>query len=678
MKHLHWEIPQKRTVIPQQLVQAGCSPLLAAILHSRGMTSPEQAKDFLSCPAESMLDPYLLPDMDKAVRRINQAIENNEYVAVYGDYDVDGITSSCLMTSYLKSRGLKCDLYIPDRIEEGYGLNICAVQTLRSRGVSLIITVDCGVTAVKEADFARTIGVDMIITDHHQCQEQLPNAVAVVDGKRPDSIYPSPDSLAGVGVAFKVICALEGDSAGVLDRYGDLVAIGTIADIMPMLGENRYIIRKGLEKLRTSPSPGLKALIKAAGVEGKLNTASTIGFSLSPRLNAAGRLGRVDKAVDLLLTGAQPRADELAEELCAMNRHRQALERAAWEQAVDELGGSVPAEPIVLASESWHQGVIGIAASRLAERYNVPTVMICFDGDSGKGSCRSVPGFNLFQALTACSSHLESFGGHALAAGLNINRKQFSDFKSALTEYYLTHPPTEPEASCAELCIDRPEMLEMDSVESLLALEPCGNGNPRPVVCVTDALLENIIPMGGGRSLRLSIRKFGRSYEAVFFSRTTAELGLSPGDRVDVVFGPQINEYRGRRSVQLMVNDIFKHDPLPLCRRLLAGENPMSHELWELIPTRSDFAALWRRLKAMGGYFETTPENFLAETALPIHPAKICVCLLVLDELGLLRVNFSCGILEILPLGVTKKVDLNSSRLIHRLLEDRPGYSKRG
>ena len=387
----------------------------------------------------------LLQDMDKAVARIRTAIERRENVAVFGDYDVDGITSTCVLTDYLRRQGVPVHPYIPDRIEEGYGLNMDAITSLqRTSDITLIITVDCGITAIDETNYALQRGIDMVITDHHECSGQaIPNAVAVVDPKRPGSQYPN-SGLAGVGVAYKLLCALEGGSDRVLREYGDLVAIGTVADVMPLTGENRYLVAQGLAQINARPRPGIRALLHECGAEGRPVTATTIGFTLAPRINAAGRLGKTAVAALLLLTKDDGEADRYAAGLCQLNRERQALEQQIWEEASAIACRYPPQMPLVLASDSWHQGVIGIAASRLSEEFHLPTIMICCDGERGKGSCRSFGGFNLYNALSACSEYLEGFGGHALAAGLTIRRENIDRFRRALGEYYRQNPAQAP------------------------------------------------------------------------------------------------------------------------------------------------------------------------------------------------------------------------------------------
>ncbi len=626
MKHSAWNIPQA-VPIPEDLTRAGYSPLLSSVLASRGMVTAEAAAAFLECGPDALEDPFLLTDMDKAVSRIRRALRDGETAAVYGDYDVDGITAACLLTEYLRGIGLPTEIYIPDRLEEGYGLNAGAVRRLHEKNVTLIITVDCGITAVGETDFAASLGMDIIITDHHECQEMLPHAAAVVDPKRPDSLYSGRD-LAGVGVAFKLICALSGDPEGMLSEYADLVAVGTIADVMPLTGENRYITKLGLEKLRRNPREGLASLMAETGSTGNRLNAMTIGFTIAPRINAAGRLGRVEHAARLVLERDMDRARVLAAELCDMNRERQELEADIWKQAEEMLAGQAPDAPIVLACENWHQGVIGIAASRLSEAYSVPAVMISLDGDKGKGSCRSYGGFNLFDALSACGDLLDAFGGHALAAGLNIPRANIDAFRTALAEYYRAHPPQEEAGFTPDVLIDDPALLTMRSVESLDALEPCGTGNPRPVFCIANAELVSVSSIGGGKHTSLKLRKFGQIYDGVWFSQKTSDIGLSAGDRVDVVFYPQISEFRSHRSVQLLLQAMRRTDLSSLCREVLTGEPPQDLRL-----SRAELSRIWRSLA--GKTPLRTSLQSLGGAVPHLHPAKIALGLRVLAEVRL-------------------------------------------
>ena len=676
MNYSNWNIPPEGPEIPSGLTQAGYTPLLAALLSRRGIRTPEEAESFLHGGPELLGDPMLLQDMDKAAARVRLAIERRETVAVFGDYDVDGITSACLVTSWLRSKGLECEPYIPDRMEEGYGLNLAAMDTIKSRGASLIVTVDCGITAAQEAEYAASLGMDMVVTDHHECGAcPLPDAVAVVDPKRPDSRYPNAD-LAGVGVAFKLLCAVEGDAGKVLSEYADLIATGTVADVMPLTGENRYIVRLGLEMLNRSTRPGIRALLAESGALGKRVSASTVGFTLAPRLNAAGRLGRADVAVRLLLTEDDDEASRLAAELCRLNRERQEIEHGIYEEARELLSAERPSAPIVLAAEGWHQGVIGIAASKLAEEFSLPAIMICLDGESGKGSCRSCGGFNLFDALSACSDWLEGFGGHALAAGLSIKRGQVDGFRAALAEYYRSVPPAEAPSLVCDLRVEDPELLSMDCVESLEELEPYGTGNPRPTLCIVDALLDRVTPIGGGRHLKLRLEKGGVFFDCVMFSRREDELGAREGDRVDAAFYPQINEYHGHRSVQLLMTELRQTDTLPLCLDILENRLPGPWAGSDLFPDRSDFVRVWRWLERRGGSAGGEVSDIAGWRPGGMHPAKLLICLRVMRDLGLVKAERSGNNIRVHMCPRQGKADLASHPILIKLRAYRERYRR--
>ena len=665
MSYAKWNIPRRAPEVPEALRSAGYTPLLAGLLCVRGLGDAAAARAFLEPEETAFSDPFALRDVDKAVARLRLAVETGEHVAVYGDYDVDGITSGCMMTAYLRGKGLTCELYIPNRMEEGYGVNAAAIRALAAKGVTLIVTVDCGVTTVEETALAGQLGVEMIVTDHHECREILPPAVAVVDPKRPDDTEAGRD-LAGVGVAFKLLCALEGDAEAVLDRCADLVAVGTVADVMPLVGENRRIVRRGLKKLETDPLPGLKALMEEAGMGdgGKKPGAASIGFALAPRLNAAGRLGKVETASALLLTDDPAEAAETAAELCRLNKERQALETKIWQEAVALLGDERPDAPIVLAAEGWHQGVIGIVASRLTEAYGVPAVMICLDGEDGKGSCRSCGGFNLFEALSACAEHLEGFGGHALAAGLTVKRENIPALRDALDALYRARPGEFVPALDIDLLVEGPEMLTMESVEDLERLEPCGAGNPRPLLCLRNALVAELTPIGGGKHARLRLEKFGVSYEAVFFGKAAEELGLRRGDRADAAFTPQINLFRERKSVQLLLTDLRPHDGTA-AEAILRGS--ITPEDADYLPVREDLALVWRAIAASGGTCRGSAAELSDALAPRLREEKLCIILKVFEELGLLRLSGGAGALEIGTVPDAGKVDLAASNILKRL-----------
>ncbi len=555
-----WNIAGFDRASAVMLVHAGFNPLPAVLLASRGLEDPDRAREFLSGGLERLSDPLTMADMDKAAFRVRRAIENRERVAVYGDYDVDGITASCLVAGYLRSKNIDCDIYIPQRLEEGYGVKSAALDTIKGWGASLVITVDCGITAVEEAEHAKKIGLDLVITDHHQCGDVIPDCLAAVDPKRPDCPSTAKD-LAGVGVAFKLICAVEGPNSAqrLLESFSDLVATGTIADVMPVTGENRVLIKTGLESLRQERRPGLAKLRAASGLEGRALNVSNVGFAIAPRINAAGRLGSTGVAVELLTTRDLGRAGTLADELCAMNRERQRIEGDMYKEALDILEKDPPeGRPIVLASRTWHQGVCGIVASRLSERFGLPTVMIHVKDGVGRGSCRSVGGFNLYDALSQCRDVLLGFGGHEMAAGLTVSEDKVDDLRRELARVYGQGRPRPERVLDIDLQVIKPELLTIRNVEALDELEPYGPGNPQPVLCMKNMLVENLAGLSDGKHTKLWLSLEGHVFEAVFFSKSPEELDARVGGRVDVAFTPQINEFRGRRAVQLMLCDLIK------------------------------------------------------------------------------------------------------------------------
>ena len=594
-----------------RLREAGYPELLSAVLAARGVSGPEEAALFLERDRELSWSPLLMKDMDKAVARIEAAIANRERIAVFGDYDVDGITSTVLLVDYLRSRGADCTKYIPRRVEDGYGLGREPLRTLRERGVSLVITVDCGITGVEEARYAGEIGLDLVITDHHECKETLPEAVAVVDPKRPDCPYPFKH-LAGVGVALKLVLALgEQREEALFARYCTLAAIGTVADVMQMSGENRVIVYRGLEAIGNTDFLGLRALLRETGLTDRAVTSTQIGFVLSPRINAAGRMGEAELAADLLLTDDPEQAETLARELCELNRERQAVEQEIFAQAVEQIAYLPPDErsALVLSSEVWHQGVVGIVASRLSEKYSCPSFMIHLQNGVGKGSCRSYGGFNLFAALESCSDLLLDFGGHELAAGFNIREEDIPAFRRRMNRCARGFAGGERPVSSleADAVIRRPDCICLEEVEELSRLEPYGAGNERPVFILPGAKVDALQNVGQNRHLKLRLEKNGRRLDAIFFSTTAAECGVAAGMRVDAAFHLQVNEFRGSASVQLQLIDIRpalgpsvrERECLELVERLVAGGDITEREACRLLPRREQFVSLWRAIEHM-------------------------------------------------------------------------------
>ena len=688
MKYDRWNLrPSGPAGSRAELERAGLPPLCAAVLCARGVDTAPAASAFLAHGPNLLHDPFLLRDMEKAVERISRAIREQETVAVYGDYDVDGITATCLLTQFLRTLGGQVVSYIPDRTEEGYGLNNHAIDALARQGVTLIVTVDCGITAAQEVEYARALGVDVVITDHHQCKEVLPQAVAVVDPRRRDCSYPFPD-LAGVGVALKLALALTAPAQRpqVLLDYGELAAIGTVADVMLLQGENRALVHLGLERLADCSRPGLQALLREAGCpRGQVPTTVTIGYGLAPRINAAGRMEQAGTALELLLTQDPQRGQELAQELCQLNRLRQAIELEIF-QHCDQLLTHTPAlsaPVIVLAGEGWHQGVIGIVASRLAEKYACPAFMISLDGDKGKGSCRSFGGFNLFGALERCAPLLDSYGGHELAAGFSIRRDNIPAFRAALcqlVEEFAGHQPMESSLD-VDCEIPHCSLLSTQDVESLSLLEPFGSGNPKPVFLLRSVCVLSHTDVGGGRHLKLRLRRDGVAMDAIFFSANTAACGIENGQRLDIAFTLQINQFRGNRTVQLQLCDLR---PAPtrsqlersLFRRLQAGETLSPWEASLMLPQRRDFAHLWRYLEQLcaAGPAQAPMDQLLRQVTRSFSGhrsyGKALVCLHVMDERGLIQVAVQNQQATVRLCRPREKVDLEQAGMMRQLRHD--------
>ncbi len=678
LKYGVWNVRTPKMGSVNALVTGGYAPLTAMVLAARGLDTPADAKNYLGCDV-SLPDPFKMTDMDLAVGRVRLALSRNEKIAVFGDYDVDGITSTCLLTHYLRSQGADCVSYIPGRLEEGYGLNPIAIHQLHAEGVRLIITVDCGITAVEEARLCKALGIDLVITDHHECKDTLPEAVAVVNPHRPDGGYPHKN-LSGVGVAFKLAAALSGNQEQTLNEYADMVCLGTVADVMPLVGENRVFVSRGLKALRNAPRPGIAALMAECNCTTDNINASSIGFMLAPRINAAGRIGQIDLAIDLFLTQDKAEAKALAQGLCELNRQRQAVESEIFQQAVEKLPQGKLPEAIVLADERWHQGVVGIVASRIAEEYCCPTFLICLDGEHGKASSRSYGGFNLFGALTALSPLLESYGGHELAAGFTIHKDQIDAFRQAVCamagEYYAScGPRTVLDADCTVT----PELLTLRSIEALSALEPCGNGCPKPVLVMENLTVERISSVGNGRHIRLRLRQGHHSLNAIGFGLTPQSASIAQGDMVDVAFIPQINEFRGEQSVQLNIQDIrpsCKCDcSCQICNyRKLTADTITSQEADMLLPDRATLGAVWRYLASCGSdTIQETPDclcrKIVRKANISLSLEKMLTCIDIFADVELLHLQRASKYLLIHLSATEKKADLQASKTMQKLLQ---------
>ena len=686
LKYGIWNVPQIDRKRVSDLTASGISPLAAAVLVSRGYDTPQNAHALISSGHQALLDPMTLPDMPKAAQRVRQAITEGEKIAVFGDYDVDGITSTCLLTDFLTRQGADCTWYIPARLEEGYGLNESAIQSLHDTGIELIITVDCGITAVEEAQFCKSLGIDLIITDHHECKQQLPEAVAVVDPHRKDSQYGFP-FLAGVGVAFKLAAAISGDQDRIFEEYCDLVSLGTVADVMPLLGENRVLVTGGIAAMQHCRRVGLLALMHECQLSPAAINSTAIGYTLAPRINAAGRMGQVDLAAELFLTQDPHEAAFLAASLCRLNRQRQSIEAEIYEDAVAMLGELQHPSAIVLAGETWHQGVVGIVASRLAEDYGCPVFLICLSGGVGKASSRSYGGFPLFSTLEQLTDLLENFGGHELAAGFTIRRECIPAFREKVSDLARHYQETHPDGKALELdCSISPELLTVSNVAALDQMEPFGAGFARPQFFMDSLRVEQLSEVGGGKHLKLRLTREDKLLSGIFFSTTACRAAIAPGDLVEIAFTPQINEFRGIRSVQLNLIDIR---PSYACRQAMEKDRDiysrfcsgtLSHgEASDLIPPRREFAAVWRYLSAnarngaLTDDFSVLARKIARSANLPCSFVRTRLCLDILEERGLIEIKSGFRTLFIKLTPGPEKVDLQSSAILLRLRNQEEG-----
>ncbi|NIA21036.1 MAG: single-stranded-DNA-specific exonuclease RecJ [Anaerolineaceae bacterium] len=560
--------------------QVNAGPLLTRILINRGLTTPQACRAFLSCNHQDLHRPDRMPGLVRAAERIVAALGAKEKVAIYGDYDVDGLTASATLYQCLELAGLKATVYVPHRVEEGYGLNCDAIRQLADQGHTLIVSVDCGVNSIAEAALARELGVDLIITDHHEPDAELPDAYQIVNPKLPGSSYPFRD-LAGVGIAFKLAWAVGLALSGqanctpefqkFLTDATALAALGTIADVVPLVGENRTLATIGLKSLSSERHhPGLKAIVESARLRDKRIQEHDVAFIIGPRLNAAGRMGSARKALHLLTGATAEEALQIAGELETENRRRREVEGQIFDRAVEMVesrGGTGDRYSIVLASPEWHAGVIGIVASRLVEKYHRPTFLIAVENGQGQGSGRSIQGFSLFKALEACADSLQRFGGHAMAAGLRLQADRVEEFAERLETY--ARKTIRPADLITSIKVDAETTLAAltaEAVHELQRLAPFGQGNPRPTFAVRECqLVESPRRMGkGGGHLALQLTQSGCSLRAVWWRAGAMAEAIAKAQSLEIAFRPRINRFRGAESVELDVLDIHLdgyHEP---------------------------------------------------------------------------------------------------------------------
>lgn len=656
-------------------------PLLAMMLDIRGITKEEDVINFLQ-ENKDFSDPFLMKDMDKAVERITTAVENGEKICVYGDYDADGVTSTSLLYSYLRdSLGADVMFYIPTRTGEGYGMNKGAVDKIHSQGVTLIITVDNGISAREEIDYANSLGIDTVITDHHMPSGAIPKAVAVVNAHQQDDKSPFKD-FSGVGVAFKLVMAIEGEYADVdslLENFSDIATLGTIGDIVPLVGENRTLVKNGLRHIQNSDRIGINAMKQESGIAEKEINSSNVAFTLVPRINAGGRLGSSEKSVNLLLTEDEDEAVTIADKLGMDNRERQSIEKeilASIDEEVRRTPNIVNDKILVFAGKGWHQGVVGIAASRIKDIYDKPTIIIGIDDDGvARGSGRSVEGFSLCDAVFACSEHLTHYGGHPMAVGISLEKEKINDFRKAINAY------------CKDIkmpynilhidCKLNPNQLDLSILDSLSYIEPCGASNPSPIFGLYNMTVIATKEMGNGKHMRITLSRGQGQVPvyAVYFNHNFQSCSYRNGDIVDVAVSLDRNIYNGQENLSVIIKDIKYSqsnneeliDSERIFDKFAKRYKLTKNEVMSILPTRNDFAYVYRFLKQNKGfiYGEYALVNALNYK---ISMGKLIVILYSMKELGL--INWQQGLYQsIIEMKESGKVNLEDSVFIKKLKE---------
>lgn len=657
--------------------ECGISEFVASILVNRGHTTYEDAMQFLTLE-DSFASPFDIKDMNKACERIKLAIDNFEKIYIYGDYDCDGVTSTAVLYTYLSSIGADVYYYIPERDGEGYGMNKTALKTIADEGTSLVITVDNGISAIDEACYATELGLDLVITDHHQPGNTLPDAVAVVNPHRHDDLSDFK-YYAGVGVAFKLIVAMEdGDYNTAFEYFSDIVAIGTIGDIVPLIGENRSIVKHGLQSLKISNNMGLLALIEVAGINIEKVTAQTVAFSIVPRINAAGRMGSAGLAVKLLLSEDYEEALEIAHEMDSLNKERQQKEQRIIEDIEEMISKDktlLSNRVIILKKDNWNHGIIGIACSKLIERYGKPVMLMTLEDGMLKGSARSIGEFHLFKALSSNAQFLQQFGGHKLAAGFSLKEENFEAFKQGIEEYAFEYYDMMPQNT---INIDKqlsPRELTVEKINELSYLEPFGCRNESPYFLIKNAVLNSITPLSQGKHLRINISVNGVNFNALYFGMSTDRFFYKKGAIIDIVVNADINVYNDKESVSLKVRDIrpsgFTQQKFFSAKayyeKIIRNEDVSKNIIAHSTPSRQEIATVYRLLKVNNGYNNDIDCLYLELMKSDINYCKLRIILNILDEVGLIVLSPSLNNIKFCQ--VNKKVDLNSSTLLQRLIK---------
>lgn len=649
-----WTVKQPDENAAKKLAQeAGISLFAAKLLINRGIFTRDEADEFFN--AEELSPPEEITDMEKAVNVITAAMENGDKIIVYGDYDCDGVTATVILFGYLQAMGAEADWYIPGR-DEGYGLNKAAIDRIAESGTKLIITVDNGISAIEEAKYIKEKGMTLVITDHHQVPEQIPDAAAVIDPHRDDD-FSTCKELAGCGVALKLVMALEGDSDTVLEEWGDLAAVGTVGDIVPLTGENRILVRRGLESLPVTENMGLRALLRQCGVheEDRLSAIS-LAFSVCPRINAAGRFAHPKEAAELLLSENEKMIPVMAERLTMLNMQRQQEEKKILEEIV-QMAESDPLllkrRVLIVCGKGWSHGVIGIIASRMLNRFGKPVLIITDEGEFSRGSARSVEGFSLFKMLTTLSDQLVKFGGHTKAAGFTLRTENIEEFSAAVQEYALINNPEMPADVFEAEMTANAEELTVENIDSLRWFEPFGEANPSPVLMLPDCLIKSVRPLKEGKYVSFTVLFQNREFKAVDFKTTYSAFGFKAGDRAELLVSPEVNEYNGTTSVELRVTDIrpagFKQDRYFAAQsayeQLCLGERISPSLASRVIPDRNVLMTVYDA-------FKTSPSVKRAADIAAAKGINYCMFRVAADAMasvGLLKLHECTGMAELLP-----------------------------
>lgn len=649
--------------------EAGISSFAAKLLLNRGITNREQADEFFN--GDEISSPMEIADMDKAVEIISAAIDNGDKITVYGDYDCDGVTATVILYGYLEAMGAEADWYIPSR-EEGYGLNIDAIDAIFESGTKLIVTVDNGISAAKEADYIKSKGMELVITDHHQVPEILPVAGAIVNPHRSDD-FSKCKELAGCGVALKLVMALEDDVYSVLENWGDFAAIGTVADLVPLTGENRVIVRQGLQNLSVTENGGLHSLLRQCGIDEDDEVSSTTAaFTLCPRINAAGRFAHAKEAAELFLTDNPRMYDKMAENLTLLNMKRQDEEK----KILDEIGDMISQNPlliksrvIVVSGEGWSHGVIGIVASRLLNRFGKPVVVITREGEESRGSARSVEGFSLFKMLCELSDCLVKFGGHTKAAGLTLETSRIDEFIRRVEEYARSNYSEMPKDICTAEMTVSPSDLTLDNIESLEYFQPFGEANPSPVFHMPDCTIKSLRPLKDGKYVAINAEFGGKEYKVINFRSTYDGFGYKAGDKADLLVTAEVNEYNGNRSVSLKLSDIrysgFKQERFfsaeDAYEKLCRGEEIPSALARRVIPDRQTQMSVYDIVRNNGSI------SACADIAYSkgINYCMFRVALDLFESVGLMKLDLFENKVD--TVKAEGKTDIENCRLMQRL-----------